>query len=331
MSRWQWLAMAGSLAMAAPVRAQGWTERTAPEAPEQRALEMVMARRARLGVKVNLQARATDSVGAYVEAVTPGGPADKAGLKSGDVITKLDGTSLLGGGDRVPEGRSLPGTRLIQLAARLAPNDTIEVQYRRGKDMSSATIVTQGDDDMLLRSGPGGRAFAFRFDDDLPGAEGMRRQFDRMRVEGGPSGQMRVWVGGPLAELELAPLNPDLGQYFGATEGVLVIDVPKESPLGLKGGDVLLTIDGRKAASPGQAHRILLSYEGEELVKFEVLRNRKKTTVSGKMPKGPDWMREQVPTPGSMQMRRTPVPKGEKTQFWFSSPDDAQLIEIRES
>ena len=83
--------------------------------------------------------------------MTPGGAADKAGLKSGDVITKVDGTSLLGSGDRVPEGRSLPGTRLIELAARLAPNDTIEVQYRRGKDMRTARVVTQGDDDMLFR------------------------------------------------------------------------------------------------------------------------------------------------------------------------------------
>lgn len=331
MSGWRWMAMAGSLAMTAPLVAQEWTERSAPAAPSRRDVEMVIARRARLGVKVNLQARETDSVGAYVEAVTPGGAADKAGLKSGDVITKLDGTSLLSSGERVPEGRSLPGTRLIELAARLAPNDTIEVQYRRGKDMRTAKVVTQGDDDMLARLGPGGRAFAFRFDDDLPGGEGMRRQFDRMRVEGVPGGPMRVWVGGPLAELELAPLNPDLGQYFGATEGVLVIDIPKESPLGLKGGDVLLTIDGRKAASPGQAHRILQSYEGEEVVKFEVLRNRKKTTVSGKMPKGRDVMRERVPAPGSVQMRRTPAPKGEPTHFWFGSPDEAQVIEIRES
>jgi S1-C subfamily serine protease len=327
MFRWHVVAMAGSLAVGTPLMAQVTIERELPSGAQRRAIEMVMTRRARLGVKVNLQARETDSVGAYVEAVTPGGPAEKAGLKSGDVITKLDGSSLLGGTERVPEGRSLPGTRLIQLAARLEPNDTIEVQYRRGKEMRSAKVVTQGDDDTLMRMGPEGRAFSFRFDDDMRSMEGLHRQFDRMRVEGGPGGPMRVWVGGPLADLELAPLNPDLGQYFGATEGVLIIDVPKESPLGLKGGDVLLTIDGRKAASPGQAHRILQSYEGEETVKFEVLRNRKKLTVAGKMPKSADILR--VPGPGAGQLRRTP--KGEQTHFEFHSPDGVEVFEVRES
>ena len=57
-----------------------------------------MNRRARLGIKVNLQARDTDSLGAYVESVTPNGPAAKAGLRSGDIITKLDGKSVLTGG-----------------------------------------------------------------------------------------------------------------------------------------------------------------------------------------------------------------------------------------
>ena len=331
MFRWHVMAMAGSLAVGTPLMAQVTMEREPGMAAERRAMEMVMSRRARLGVKVNLQARATDSVGAYVEAVTPGGPAEKAGLKSGDVITKLDGSSLLGGDQRVPEGRSLPGTRLIELAARLAPNDTVDVQYRRGKDMRTAKLVTQGDDDVYKPYGPENRAFSFRFDDDHPHVEGMYRQFDRMRVEGGPGGPMKVWVGGPLADLELAPLNPDLGQYFGATEGVLVIDAPKDSPLGLKGGDVLLAIDGRKATSPGQAHRILQSYDGDEAVKLEVLRNRKKTTVTGKMPTSEDFMKERMPGPGSMQMRRMPMPKGEKTFFEFDSPDEVQVLEVRET
>jgi S1-C subfamily serine protease len=327
MSRWQWLAMAGSLAVVAPLAAQVRIEQDAPSGPQRNRIEMVITRRARLGVKVNLQARESDSIGAYVEAVTPGGPAEKAGIQSGDVITKLDGKSLVGGGGDAEEGRSLPGTKLIELASRLAPNDTVDVQYRRGKDTKTAKLVTQGDDDMFSRMGPEARAFAFDFNDQMgPQMERMHRQLDRMRVEGMPGGAMRVWVGGPLADLELAPLNPDLGQYFGASEGVLVIDVPKDSPLGLKGGDVLLTIDGRKAASPGQAHRILQSYDGDEAVKFEVLRNRKKTTVAGKLPKATDYLR----TPGPQQWK-TPAPKGEKTWFEFGGPDGVEVFEVRET
>ena len=71
-------------------------------------MRIVMNRRARLGIKVNLQARDTDSLGAYVESVSPNGPAAKAGLRSGDVITKLDGKSVLAGGraERTPSSGS---------------------------------------------------------------------------------------------------------------------------------------------------------------------------------------------------------------------------------
>ena len=68
-----------------------------------------MNRRARLGIKVNLQARDTDSLGAYVESVPPNGPAAKAGLRSGDLITKLDGKSVLAGGQ--PSGRRTSASR----------------------------------------------------------------------------------------------------------------------------------------------------------------------------------------------------------------------------
>ena len=92
---------------------------------------------------------------------------------------------------------------------------------------------------------------------------------------------------------------------------------------------MLLAIDGRTASSPGQAHRILQSYDGDEDVKFEVLRNRKKTTVAGKMPKPTDYqrmMQERVPGP---PMPRRPMPKGEKTDFEFSSPDRVEVFELR--
>jgi predicted metalloprotease with PDZ domain len=322
MNRWQWLALAGGVVMAAPLEAQR-VEREGPG--EMRVIERVPMRRARLGVKVNLQARASDSLGAYVEAVTPGSPAEKAGIQSGDVITKMDGTSLVGGAAR--EGSSVPGMKLIELAAKLEPNDTVKVEYRRGRDTRTATVVAEPGGVMAFGMGPeGAREFAFEFGPEGPmGLERMHRQLDRMKVElDGPGGR-RVWIGGPLADLELAPLNPDLGRYFGATAGVLVIDVPKDSPLGLKGGDVVLAIDGRAPSGPGHLHRILQSYEGEEAVKFEVLRDKRKTTVTGRMPKRDTFMR----VPGESRPR-TRAPKGDKVEFEFFAPGAlGQAIEVR--
>src|SRR5688572_33508172 len=115
-----------------PARAQADPPRPGSAALRAEALrDMIVSRRARLGLKVNLQARETDSVGAYVDLVTPGGPAAAAGLRAGDVITRLDGQAPVSTG-RADRGRSLPGLRLIRLAARLEPGDTVAVDYRRG-------------------------------------------------------------------------------------------------------------------------------------------------------------------------------------------------------
>jgi hypothetical protein len=226
-----------------------------------RMLEVVMNRRARLGIKINLRARDTDSIGAYVEAVTPNGPAAKAGIRSGDIITKVDGKSVLAGGRAEGGAReSLPGLRLIELAAKLAPNDTIPVEFRRGKDRKTVSVVTADEPDLLLRGGePGGRSFAFRY---RPEGRRMTSPLEDDLEE--RLGVAPFLPGSLLGDLELAPLNPDLGRYFGATEGVLVISVPKDSSLNLKGGDVVLAVDGRKPASPSH-------------------RNGKKETVTGQL------------------------------------------------
>jgi S1-C subfamily serine protease len=248
--------------------------------PEQ-LMQFVMNRRARLGLKVNLRARLTDSVGAYVDAVTPNGPAAKAGIQSGDLITKVDGKSVLAGGraESIGERESLPGLRLIELAAKLAPNDTVPIELRRGKDRRTVSVVTADEPDIFLRAQPGGRAFAFRFRPDGPRQMGPWVPLeDDLESEGPP-----FLYGSPLGDLELAPLNPDLGRYFGANEGVLVVSVPKDSGLGLKGGDVVLAVDGRKPASPSHFLRILRSYERGESFKIDVLRNHKRETVTGRV------------------------------------------------
>jgi S1-C subfamily serine protease len=239
--------------------------------------DLVFSRRARLGVKVNLRARDTDSIGAYVDAVTPGGPAAKAGIRSGDIITRLDGKSLLDEpvGPRV-KGQSLPGLRLIELAARLDPDDTVAVELRRGKERKTVSVVTGADDGLFVQGLKGPDEFALRLNRGgypvPPSALALVRDPD-----------FRVLLGGGLADVELAPLNPDLGQYFGTSDGILVISVPRDTPLGLKGGDVVLAVDGRKPSSPSHLLRILRSYDRGESFKLDIMRNRKRETVVGRL------------------------------------------------
>jgi len=253
-------------------------------------IRMVTQRRARLGVTVDLRASDNDSVGATIESVTPGGPAAKAGIKSGDIITRLDGKLLAANdGRKAGEDESVPGVRLVEIASQLKPNETISVEYRRDGARKTTSLVT-GDEPMLEFEYPG-------WMDEGGARTGMlpKTRIERMLPRGGSSFEFgpgntgfAFAFGGPLMDLELAPLNPDLGAYFGTTEGVLVIDVPKESTLGLKGGDVILSVDGRKASGPSSLLRILRSYEPGDSFKLEIMRNKSRTTVTGKLEKPKD-------------------------------------------
>lgn len=250
--------------------------------------ELVRTRRARLGVTVDLQAQANDSVGATISAVTPGGPAFKAGIQSGDVITKLDGKSVLTGptpADAGPE-QSVPGLRLIEIASALNPDATVAVEFKRGSQRRTVSLVTGNE---LIGFGftlDGPRELFFS-PESLPGGIfgfGFSNPGNTFRFEEGPpSGRVIVRSSSRFTNLELAPLNPDLGAYFGSAEGVLVVRVDERSELGLKGGDIILSIDGRQVSTPSDAMRILRSYVAGESIRLEILRNRQRQTISSKI------------------------------------------------
>ena len=84
-------------------------------------------------------------------------------------------------------------------------------------------------------------------------------------------------------DMELAAVNPELGEYFGTDTGVLVVRGPSEKEsIGLASGDVILEIGDRAVTSPEHAMRILRSYEPEEQMTLEInLRQFRNDMLSG--------------------------------------------------
>lgn len=89
---------------------------------------------------------------------------------------------------------------------------------------------------------------------------------------------------GALGGLELAAVNPGLGEYFGTDRGVLVTAVPEESGLDLRPGDVILAVGGRDVQDPAHVRSILASYRSEEPVALRIVRERRTIEVTGRRP-----------------------------------------------
>lgn len=276
-------------------------------APEARAFTFTTSdNRGRLGVLVNSAANAdSDKIGARLEGVTPGGPAEKAGLQAGDVITKFNGTSL-GGLVAADEDESGPGMKLVQLAHKLEPGDTVKLEYRRGSDTKTATIVAQDVEPNWTLAGPGAMAMP-RPEVEMHMGPMTGMLAPTMKMDG-----FSFCYGDSWCDLDLVSLNPDLGTYFGTSDGVLVVKSSADSALPLKGGDVILTIGGRKPTSPSHAMRILRSYDVGETVSIDVMRKQKRVTVSWKVPENNDERsfmrsRERTPRPERQEQSRYKV------------------------
>ncbi len=268
--------------------------------------------RPRLGISVDVrQSARRDAAGALVTDVLEGGPAADAGIRPGDVITSIAGRSLFEplAGDAEEDfdlDRSVPVQRLLAIAAELEPGEEVEVEYERDGETRTATVEAED-----LSESWGRRAMAMgpRFDDArfreqlrelTEDASRLRlRLGDRDDAWGyvpgrGERGEARVFGGGGAGVvvldalgrssdgLELVELNPELGSYFGADEGVLVADVDEDSTLGLEPGDVVLRVGDRPVTTPERMRRILRSYGADEEVTLHVRRDGRETTVTGR-------------------------------------------------
>ncbi len=225
----------------------------------------------------------TDPIGAVIQAITPGGPAEEAGIKSGDIITMADGQPLA----RTRRSDDSPGDKLVSIIREHEEGDTMRVEYRRGDETHTADVV-------LRKMEP--RAYAFGL-----GGDSLRRGiqiYTRPEIDiAVPQFEFATPLEWPVVEsflpfrwldVELVTLDEELGEYFGTSEGLLVVKAPRDETLGLRSGDVILNIDGREPTNARHALRIMRSYEPGESINIEIMRDQRRQTVTVTVPERDD-------------------------------------------
>lgn len=220
-------------------------------------------RGAMLGINIG-GSEQTRADGVEIMSVSPSGPAESAGLRKGDVITAVDGKPL-----RKSDERSA-GRQLVEHLRGVEPGQVVKLDYLRDGRKQAASVTTVAAEPPMMRI----------VREHMPMLEGMELPFDVEALVGGPRRGFR--------SLELVPMTPKLGQYFGTDKGLLVVRAPAAAGAALEEGDVILAIGGRTPEDPRHAFRILGSYQPAEPVRIEVLRQRKRTTVEMKAPEVPD-------------------------------------------
>lgn len=246
-----------------------------------------------IGVSIDPRPRETDRWGAYVAAVTPGYPAERAGIRAGDIIARIDGQSLTAGRTEraVSDDESLVWLRLSEIVRKLEPGKAVELQYRRD-DQVNTTRVTPVEDQRWLAIAPGATTvvprapgtpntpeLAWRF--VAPNDENIR---SAAPFPPGSNADVFFTFGSPIANLELAPVNEKLGAYFGTTRGVLVITAPAERNLSLEPGDVVTAIDGRTVDTPAEFIRALRSYDRGKSFTLQVTRQKQRQSITTSLP-----------------------------------------------
>jgi serine protease Do len=183
--------------------------------------------------------------GVVITAVQPDGPADKAGLKQGDVILSIDGEAVKDGDD------------LVSKVASATVGQSVSVKYLRDKKEMNAKIEI----------GDRSRVFA----DQLGTGE---------QEENSQPGSTDVKFG-----ISIQNITPDVASRLGIsdTKGVLVTSVDSDSfaeDIGLERGDVILQVNHQAVSKVDDVLRVQKSLKSGADVVFLVEKTQQGQTVT---------------------------------------------------
>lgn len=189
--------------------------------------------------------------GAIVRRVERDSPAEKAGIKEGDVIIEFNKEAVVG------------AQQLTRLVRETPVGRSVDVKVRR--DNRDENLKVTSERAFGRRNGN----FDFAFPNVRVDVDRIMRDMPRVRVN------TTIVQSGIHAE----DMSDQLREFFGAANGVLVAAVDAGSvaeKAGLKAGDVITSIDGRTIRTPNEFSREMRA-NSKPLLK--VIRDKKEREI----------------------------------------------------
>jgi len=224
--------------------------------------------------------------GVYIEEVEKDSPAEKAGLKSGDVILEFNGQRVEG------------VVQFRRLVRETPPGHTVSLSvWRDGRSQTlNATLATVNDQfsrQFNLNLNSPSFAFAMpapsaRLTPPSPAQPMIAPNAPDIYsfTQPGGRGDGYFYFGNtPTIGVNTQNLSGQLGSYFGAPdgEGVLVQSVVSDSPAekaGLKAGDVIIKLDGNRVRTQGDLQSELRDKRDDKTVQLSILRKGSEMTIT---------------------------------------------------
>jgi hypothetical protein len=156
-------------------------------------MDSAMAKRAALGVELRATGTRRDTLGVFVAAVTPKGPAESAGIIEGDRIAAINGVDLRTAAGDVEDSytNGLAAHRLSREVQKLTPGSRVNLRVYSGGRFRDVQVIAGKASDLRRLGG--------RFNFGFPGPGGLM-EFD------GSNGVMMLGPEMPKLREQLEPL-----------------------------------------------------------------------------------------------------------------------------